>query len=323
MIGVVTESGDELRADLVVDAGGRRSALPRWLADIGTRPPLEELEDCGFVYYGRHFRSDDGSVPPAIGGLLQPYDSVSILTLPADNGTWGVGIIASAHDANLRATRDVDVWERVVRSYPLVAHWADGEPLDDDIAVMAKIEDRHRAFVVDGEPVVTGVAALGDAWACTNPSLGRGATIGLLHARTLRDAIRAHALDDHVGFAHTWHATVQDTVEPLYRDTLAFDRHRLAEIDAQIAGVSYETDDSGWLLGEALAASTAKSPDSLRDFLDIVGLNRAGRRRAREAGRGEAGHRARHRPRAPARAVARAAAHGHRRVAACASGPAR
>ena len=91
------------------------------------------------------------------------------------------------------------MWERVVRSYPLVAHWADGEPLDDDIAVMAKIEDRHRAFVVDGEPVVTGVAALGDAWACTNPSLGRGATIGLLHARALRDAIRTHALDDHVG----------------------------------------------------------------------------------------------------------------------------
>ena len=65
-------------------------------------------------------------------------------------------------------------------------------------------------------------------------------------------------------------------MEPLYRDTLAFDRHRLAEIDAQIAGVTYETDDPGWLLGEALAASTAKSPDSLRDFLDIVGLNARG-----------------------------------------------
>ena len=39
VVGVVTEEGDEVRADLVVDAGGRRSALPRLLADIGARPP--------------------------------------------------------------------------------------------------------------------------------------------------------------------------------------------------------------------------------------------------------------------------------------------
>lgn len=274
--GVVTEDGDEVRADLVVDAGGRRSALPRWLADIGARRPVEELEDCGFVYYGRHFRSADGSVPPAFGGLLQPYESVSILTLPADNGTWGVGVIASAHDETLRAARHVDVWERIVRSYPLVAHWADGEPLGDDVDIMAKIEDRHRTFVVHGEPVATGVVALGDSWACTNPSLGRGATIGVLHACALRDVLGADALDDHAGFARAWHDSIQDTVEPLYRDTLAFDRHRLAEIDAQIAGVPYKTDDPGWLLGQALAAATAKSPDALRDFLDIVGLNERG-----------------------------------------------
>jgi len=274
--GVVTEDGNELRADLVVEAGGRRSALPRWLADIGARSPVEELEDCGFVYYGRHFRSDDGSVPPAFGGLLQPYESISILTLPADNGTWGVGLIASAHDEAMRATRHVDVWERVVATYPLVAHWADGEPLGDDVDIMAKIEDRHRTFVIDGEPVVTGVVALGDAWACTNPSLGRGATIGLIHACALRDLLGTTALDDRAGFARAWHDIIQDTVEPLYRDTLAFDRHRLAEIDAQIAGVPYETDDPGWLLGEALAASAAKSPDLLRALLDIVGLNERG-----------------------------------------------
>ena len=116
-----------------------------------------------------------------------------------------------AHDEALRATRDVDVWERVVHSYPLVAHWTNGEPLDDNVAVMAKIEDRHRAFVVDGEPVVTGVAALGDAWACTNPSLGHGATIGLLHACTLRDTIgtpcarRPSRLRPHVARRHPGH----------------------------------------------------------------------------------------------------------------------
>ena len=102
MIGVRTDAGDELLADLVVDAGGRRSTLPKLLADIGARAPIEEKEDCGFIYYGRHFRSPDGSVPPAFGPLLMPYDSLSILTLAADNGTWGVGIVTSAKDAALR-----------------------------------------------------------------------------------------------------------------------------------------------------------------------------------------------------------------------------
>lgn len=33
--GVRTDAGEELRADLVVDAMGRRSQLPRWLEEAG------------------------------------------------------------------------------------------------------------------------------------------------------------------------------------------------------------------------------------------------------------------------------------------------
>ena len=119
VVGVRTEAGDEVLADLVVDAAGRRSTLPTWLTDVGAPAPVEERADCGFVYYGRHFRSNDGSVPPAFGGLLQEYGTISVLTLPADNGTWGVGLIASSHDTALRAFKDVDAWTRVVKSLPL------------------------------------------------------------------------------------------------------------------------------------------------------------------------------------------------------------
>lgn len=271
VVGVVTDDGDELGADLVVDAGGRRSALPRLLADIGARPPVEERDDCGFVYYGRHFRSADGSVPPAFGPLLMHYDSVSTLTLPADNGTWGVGLVASADDAAMRATRDVDVWTRVLASFPLVAHWADGEPITD-IAVMAKIEDRHRTFVVDGVPVATGLAPVGDSWACTNPSVGRGASIALLHACALRDVLRRVGPDDAAGLATAWHDATAEVVEPYYRDTLTFDRHRLAEVHAQIAGVPYDTDDPAWRLGQALGRAAGRDPDLLRAALEVASL---------------------------------------------------
>jgi 2-polyprenyl-6-methoxyphenol hydroxylase-like FAD-dependent oxidoreductase len=65
--GVCTSDGDELRADLVIDCGGRRSALPDWLEALGARRPEDEIDDSGFIYFGRHFRSRDGQLPVALG----------------------------------------------------------------------------------------------------------------------------------------------------------------------------------------------------------------------------------------------------------------
>jgi 2-polyprenyl-6-methoxyphenol hydroxylase-like FAD-dependent oxidoreductase len=269
--GVVTDDGTVRRADLVVDAGGRRSAAPVWLDAIGARPVREQRDDCGFVYYARHFRSADGSLPPLFGPPLQPYDSVSTLTLPADNGTWGVGLITSARDTPVRRCRDVDTWTKVVGSFPLVAHWIDAEPITD-VAVMTGIEDRQREFVVDGVPVATGLVPVGDASACTNPSVGRGCTIGLIHAEALRDLVRDHDLADALGVAVAWDDLTRRRVAPFVRETLHFDRHRLAEIDAHREGRPYETDDEEWLLGEAFAAASGRDPDVLRSYLETNAL---------------------------------------------------
>jgi flavin-dependent dehydrogenase len=268
---VVSDDGDEHRADLVVDAGGRRSALPSWLDAVGARPVAEERDDCGFVYYARHFRSADGSHPPLFGPPLQHYESVSTITLPADNGTWGVGLITSARDTAMRPCRDPDTWTQVVEAFPLVAHWIDAEPISD-VAVMAGIEDRQRSYVVDEAPVATGLVPVGDAWACTNPSIGRGCSIGLMHAEALRDLVRAHDFDDAVGFALAWDEATRTRVEPYVRETLHFDRHRLAEIEAHCDGRVYETDDEEWWLGEAFAAASALDPDLFRAFLDTIAL---------------------------------------------------
>lgn len=269
--GVRTDAGDDITADLVIDAGGRRSAMPQWLRDAGSPGPGELVEDSGFIYYGRHFRSADGSIPPAFGGLVHPYGSISTLTLPADNGTWGVGVITSAKDSALRKLSNEDVWTQVVKAYPFVAHWIDAEPITD-VAVMAKIEDRHRDYVVDGEPVATGVLPLADAWACTNPSLGRGISMGMLHAASLRSMLAATPLDDPRAVAMQWHDVTTATTQPYFDDTLAFDRHRLREVEAEIQGHRYETEDPGWLLGQALASAVTKDPELLRGMLEIASL---------------------------------------------------
>lgn len=271
IVGVRCASGDELRADLVVDALGRRSSLPSWLQAVDARPPIEEREDCGFVYYGRYFRSADGRVPPMIAPLLQDYGTVSVLTLPADNGTWGVAIIISAKDKPARALKDSDAWHRAIAAFPLAAHWVDGEPIDDGVAVMAGIEDRHRDYCPDGSPVATGVVSVGDAWACTNPSLGRGATIGLFHAIALRDAMRSNAPDAPGEFARSFAAATADTVEPWYRATLGYDRARLAEVNAEVTGQPYEADPV-WDFTRALTSAAGKDGEMLRARLRIAGL---------------------------------------------------
>lgn len=270
VVGVRTTSGDDVDADLLVDTGGRRSPLVRWLAEIGARPVREEVEDSGFVYYARHFRSPDGAIPPALGSPLQHYPSLTTLTLPADNGTWGVGLTTSARDARLRKLSDPATWTRVVGSYPLVAHWVDAEPIDDGPATMAKIEDRRRRLVVDGVPVATGLVAVGDSWACTNPSLGRGASIGLMHVQALRDHLSGAPLDDRAGFVRSWDETTEAVVGPWYRCTLEYDRHRLAEMDAQAGGRAYRPSDPGWARAKSLEKAAFLDPELLRAFARVM-----------------------------------------------------
>jgi 2-polyprenyl-6-methoxyphenol hydroxylase-like FAD-dependent oxidoreductase len=262
--GVLTERGETLRAELVVDASGRRSPLPGWLASIGAPPTHDEVGASGFMYYGRHFRSADGSHPPLLGATMQHYGSISILTLPADNGTWAVGIVVSSSDNELRALKDPRRWAKVVQAHPMVAHWLHGQPMQDDVSMMARLEDRRRKLVVESRPLVTGAVSVGDSWACTNPTVGRGASIALLHAVTTRDVLRRAPVDDPLELAMAHHDATQAVVGPWYRSTVRADRHRLAEVAAHIAGVPYETDDEQWHFRQALAAGAGSDPDLLR-----------------------------------------------------------
>ena len=202
------------------------------------------------------------------GALKQDLGTIGILTLPADNGTWSVTLTASSKDAELRALRHPETWERVNRLLPLTAHWIDAEPLDDSVTVMAKIEDRIRDFAPGGDPVATGVVAVADSWSCTNPSLGRGATIGLMHATVLRDQLRQPEADPWT-LATGWYQQSRAIVEPWYRATKAYDSHRLQEIQTLMEGHPYETDDEFWLLNRGLEEAALRDGDNIRAVLDM------------------------------------------------------
>jgi 2-polyprenyl-6-methoxyphenol hydroxylase-like FAD-dependent oxidoreductase len=269
VVGVRTNRED-LRADLVVDATGRRSPLPGWLRDAGAVPLIEENEDSGFVYYTRYFRSRNGSHPEPRDRLGLPVGSFSILTLPADNGTWSVTLFGSSGDQPLKQLRDPGRWTAVLAACPRHAHWLEGEPITS-VLPMAGILDRYRRLVAADRPVVTGLAAIGDAWACTNPSLGRGVSLGLSHAVCLRNVVRLHLDDDPQAFAKAWDATTETTLTPWYRATVAVDRARLAEIEALRTGVERPIPgDPAAVLAAAFPRAMLHDADIFRAFLEIA-----------------------------------------------------
>jgi 2-polyprenyl-6-methoxyphenol hydroxylase-like FAD-dependent oxidoreductase len=271
--GVVLDSGERIAADLVVATTGRRSSLAAMLAAIGTEPPGEEVEPHGFTYYCRSFRAGDDGMPAMFGPPLQHYDSLSFVTAPADNGTWSVGMASSATDHLMRRAADAEVWTRIVRAYPLLAHWVDAEATTD-VETMSATPDRRTRLVVDRRPIVTGVVALGDALACTSPMYGRGMTFGAMQAVCLRDVLREVCADDPAELARRWHDRVANVVMPVVDETLAVTRHRLAEMDARVAGTTYETDDAEWIFLQRLFAAAPHDPEVLRAVMDVGGVFR-------------------------------------------------
>ena len=251
--GVAIRGEGNVRADLVVDAMGRRSKLADWLDKVGA-PPTVESEDSGFVYYTRFFRGPEQ--PAAFGPPLAGLGSISVLTLRGDNDTWSLTIFGSSADTALRALRDPTCFDRVAQSLPLQAHWGHGEPLGG-VEVMAGVLDKHRRFVLDGRPIASGVVAVSDAWACTNPSAGRGMSVGLIHAQRLRNVVREVGWDDAEQLAQRFGEITATDVEPFYRNQIAADRVRVAEMEALRTGAQPPAPDAA-----AAAVATAMTQDA-------------------------------------------------------------
>ncbi len=258
VVGVRTDEGEEVPADLVIDAGGRRSPMARWLSDAGGRPPTVEEEDSGFVYYGRHVRASEGVNLGGPGMALA--GSLALLVLPADHEISGIGIIAGSDDAEMRALRREAPWTAAMDLLPGGPAILDSEFVSP-LTSMAAIEDRWRRYVVDGVPVATGVVAVGDAWAATNPTLGRGVSLAVRHARALRDTIRDVGLEPD-RLVRRFDEVTEEEFTPWYRSTVWHDRHRLADMESARRGET-PTPDPDWSNYLRFMAGAIKDPSLL------------------------------------------------------------
>jgi 2-polyprenyl-6-methoxyphenol hydroxylase-like FAD-dependent oxidoreductase len=181
----------ELRADLVVDASGRASRTPQWLARFGITGLTEDNVDSGLVYASRIYRAP---VPthdwPMVGvnadpRLPRPAGAGGIL--PIEGGRWHVSLMGAPGG---QPTRDADAFEPFARTlrHPVVADLlAHAEPLTDVSVTHSTANRRHYYERLTAWP--EGLVALGDSVAAFNPVYGHGMSVAAQGAVALRDVL--------------------------------------------------------------------------------------------------------------------------------------
>ena len=270
--GVGLAGGRVLRADVVVDAGGRRSPLPAWLAAVGTRPVPESVEDTGIVYSSRFYRTLTAGDDPAEHGLVVgDLGYLKYAVFPGDNGTLSITYGVHADDPEMRRVLHPGPFTEVAANLPALRRWVEPgrcQPISK-VEVMAGLVNRLRRLAVDGRPVATGIYAVGDSSVCTNPVYGRGCSLAMVHAELLADTLAAEG-NDPTAAALAFAEATRTTIEPWYGAALAQDRHDRLPAD--------EDDDGdgavgvGSLMRHGLLPAARHDPVVFRAFMRTFNL---------------------------------------------------
>ena len=129
--GVRLGDGEVLPADVVLDAGGRRSPVPGWLRQAGVVEDLATSE-CGVHYYGRHYRIGPGERPDLNAGFASVTIAprVSAFFFIGDQDTAMLALAAYGEDPLLKSLRHEEALVGVARAIPGISPWLEvSEPI--------------------------------------------------------------------------------------------------------------------------------------------------------------------------------------------------
>jgi flavin-dependent dehydrogenase len=190
--GVVIEGGEELSADLVVDASGKNARTVHWLQDLGFDPPAESVINCDFGYASALVRPSD---PGALGGAGffvfpdpgGPHNTRGAYLVRVEDNHWLAGLGGRFGDF---PPTDVDDWRAFGRtlSYP---HWDDA--MNTATVVTQPIGFRFprsvRRHFERLERFPDGLVPLGDSICHYNPVYGQGMSAAACQARALGEVL--------------------------------------------------------------------------------------------------------------------------------------
>ena len=194
------EAEEEVKAQLVVDASGRGSRSPRWLAALGFPPPRETEIGIDVRYVSRFYRRGPDDLPGTKVLYVvpePPHEKRGGAALPVEGDRWLVTLIGyhgehppADEEGFLEFARSLpapDIHELITRLDPVSSPTAYGVP----------VSVRHRYDTMSRYPV--GYIVVGDAVCAFNPIFAQGMTVAALEAqdlgKALDDARRRGGLD--------------------------------------------------------------------------------------------------------------------------------
>ena len=271
--GVRLEDGTTVEADLVVIGGGRNSPVLDWIAELGGAvQPIEEQSEAGIVYLSRFYRLNEGRDLPLLtkDGAGGDLGYLAFAGFYGDNRTFSVTFgVPTADREMMSALRDDAAWEAAIRTLTPLAPWTEdglAEPITG-IESMARLRNRVRRFVIDGQPVATGLVVIGDAALATNPWYGKGCSQAGIAAEALSDALAEHGRD-RVALAHAIDHAVRTELEPHYTMACRQDADRIqlqssADDGSEPDAAAAATRD---FIVHGLLPATRTDPDVFRSF---------------------------------------------------------
>jgi 2-polyprenyl-6-methoxyphenol hydroxylase-like FAD-dependent oxidoreductase len=183
--------GDQvLPADFVVDAMGRASRLPDWLAEDGwERPELERMR-IDVNYATAYFRRADPD--PAIGAAISRFSphyrkKTQAAATAVEDMQWMLMLTTYGED---RLSTDLDDFlARCADLPPVFREIAAQEPVSE-VRTFRQTEARRRRFD-RAHRLPAGLVSVGDAVASFNPVYGQGMSSAALHASCLSEYLCA------------------------------------------------------------------------------------------------------------------------------------
>lgn len=219
-----------LRADLVVDATGRRSRAGRWLSEIGGAAVEERVLDPGMAYSTRIYRAPPGLAADLPAIMLHPRASsdrpeYGATLFPIEDGRW---IFTLTGTREARPPADEPGFTDCARSLrsPIAAELlAAAEPLGG-VRPFRATANRRRYF--ERLPPPDGFLVIGDALTAVNPVYSHGMSVALLSVVRLdRELTRRGARPSVLPFVQ---AAVAEVASESWRMATEQDRARAAAV---------------------------------------------------------------------------------------------
>ncbi|MGW4026535.1 FAD-dependent oxidoreductase [Streptomyces sp. NPDC005009] len=205
--GVRVRTGDEestLRADLVVDASGRGSRAPRWLAGLGVPAVAERVVNAGVAYATRVYDAPEATREidfPLVNVQANPAKAPGQggIVLPVEGNRW---IVTLSGTRGGEPTDDPGAFVDFALGLgdPVIGELIkDARPLGD-IATTRATANRRR-YYERARRWPDGFVVLGDAVAGYNPVYGHGLTVAAQGALAVRDVLRVAGGPGHPGLS--------------------------------------------------------------------------------------------------------------------------